>query len=112
MATYEENMVNAGILSYEEGAQEYGYTITFHDGVEYNGTILLEGGHSYAGVIRGKDPRDAARNVIRARTDMLDEFYGDELELVYDVVRNADGSFTVEVDTHGLDDCVIQLQRS
>lgn len=110
--TYENKMVDAGILSYEKGAQEYGYTISFHDGVEFNGTILLESGHSYAGVIRGNDPRDAARNVILARTDMLDEFYGKELELVFDVVRNADGSFTVEVDTHGLDDCVIQLQAS
>ena len=92
---------------------EYGYTITFHDGIEYpEGTILLEGGQSYAGVISGNDPRHAARNILRERTDILDDVYGDHLEPVFDVVRNSDGSFTVEVDTHGLDDCVVHLLRS
>jgi len=92
---------------------EYGYVITFHDGIEFpEGSILLESGQSYAGVIRGNDPRHAARNVLKARSDILDDVYGEHLEPVFDVTRNPDGSFTVEVDTHGLDDCTVQLLRS
>jgi len=112
MSTYEEKMVDAGILVYEEGSEEYGYVCTFHDGVEHSGTILLVDGPSYAGTICGRDPREAARNVIRARSDILDDAYCTELEPVFTVERNADGSFTVEVETHGLGDATIQLMRA
>ena len=91
----------------------YGYIIRFHDNMEYpEGNILTVDGPAYAGSIDGADPRDAARNVLRERSDILDDSFGDTLEPVFDVVRNSDGSFTVEVDTHGLDDCVVHLLRS
>lgn len=112
MTTYEEKLADAGILTYEEGSQEYGYICSFHDGVEYSGTILLVDGPAYAGTIRGNDPRDAARNVIRARSDILDDAYCTELEPVFTVERNADGTFTVEVETHGLGDATITLTGS
>lgn len=112
MTTYEEKMVDAGIISYEEGSEEYGYVCTFHDNMEYSGTILTVDGHSYAGTICGRDPREAARNVIRARSDILDDAFCTELEPVFTVERNADGSFTVEVETHGLGDVTIQLMRN
>ena len=112
MTTYEEKMVEAGIISYAEGSEEYSYVCTFHDNMEYSGTILTVDGHSYAGVIRGRDPREAARNVILARSDILDDAYCNELEPVFTVERNADGTFTVEVETHGLGDVTITLTRS
>ena len=112
MSNLKENIPHVLDSLFADGTSEYGYTITFHDGVEHNGTILLEGGHSYAGVIRGNNPSHAARNVLKARSDILDDVYGEHLEPVFDVTRNTDGSFTVEVDTHGLDDCTIELLRA
>lgn len=91
---------------------EYGYIVRFHDNMEYpEGNILTVDGPAYAGSIDGADPRDAARNVLRERSDILDNTFAG-LEPVFTVERNADGSFTVEVETHGLGDATIDLLRS
>ena len=88
----------------------YGYIIRFHDNLEYpEGNILTVDGPAYAGSIDGADPRDAARNVLRERSDVLDDSLGDTLEPVFEVSRNADGSFTVEIETHGLGDATVDL---
>lgn len=77
---------------------------------EYGYTITPEDGPAYAGVIEGRDPRDAARNVVAARTTILDDTGA--LAPVFTISRNSDGTFTVEVDTHGLGDITVDLQRA
>jgi len=91
-------------------SNEYGYTITFPGAPIFPGALTLEDGPAYAGVIEGSDPRDAARNVVAYRTDILDDTGA--LAPVFTISRNSDGTFTAEVDTHGLGDIVVDLERA
>ena len=61
------------------------------------------------GQITARDPRDAAEQIVSiARPDLyegLTEFAPD-----FTISRNRDGSFSVEVDTHGLVDATLELE--
>jgi len=61
------------------------------------------------GHIEASDPRDAAEKIVSAcRPDLDDGF--DSLTPDFTIERNRDGSFRVEVDTHGLVDATIELE--
>lgn len=61
------------------------------------------------GRIEANDPRDAAEKIVSAcRPDLDDGF--DSLAPDFTISRNRDGSFSVEVDTHGLVDPTLRLE--
>ena len=60
------------------------------------------------GQITANTPREAAEKVVSVcRPDLDDGF--DSLAPDFTIERNRDGSFTVEVDTHGLVDASVKL---
>lgn len=62
------------------------------------------------GYIEASDPRDAAEKIVNEhRPDLNDGF--DYLTPEFAIERNRDGSFSVEVDTHGLVDATIKLEK-
>jgi hypothetical protein len=61
------------------------------------------------GNIVASNPREAAEKIVSAcRPDLDDGF--DSLTPDFTVERNRDGSFSVEVDTHGLVDASVELE--
>lgn len=61
------------------------------------------------GHIVASDPRDAAEKIVNEhRPDLNDGF--DYFTPEFAIERNRDGSFSVEVDTHGLVDATIELE--
>jgi hypothetical protein len=62
------------------------------------------------GRIEASDPRDAAEKIVNEhRSDLNDGF--DYFTPEFEIARNRDGSFSVEVDTHGLVDATIELEK-
>lgn len=84
------------------GSTKFDYSIIVTDEFDTN---------VYTGQIRGNDLNSAARNVVRARTDWLDEGFGDVLEPVITISRDSDGNFIVDVESHGLGEAGIVLER-
>jgi hypothetical protein len=64
----------------------------------------------YTGEVSG-DLESAARSVLRERTDLLDDGFGDALAPTIEISRQADGTFIVDIDTHGLGEAGILLQK-
>ena len=96
----------ANILMNGEGNQEYDYGMIFTD--DFHGTNV------YTGTIRANNPREAAYNVVRKHTDLVDDWYRDRpdfLEPVFTVARNTDGTFTADIETHGLGEVGVSLTR-
>ena len=61
------------------------------------------------GKIEASDPRSAAELIVSALRPDLDDGF-DSLAPDFTIERNRDGSFSVEVDTHGLVDASIELE--
>lgn len=73
------------------------------DAIESPGDVIVRG------QITASDPRDAAEKIVNAHRPDLDDGF-DSLVPDFTIERNRDGSFSVEIDTHGLVDAAVKLE--
>lgn len=80
---------------------KYDYSIIYTNDVDT---------YIYTGEVSG-DLESAARSVLKERTDLLDDGFGDALAPTIEISRQSDGSFIVDIDTHGLGEAGILLEQ-
>lgn len=64
------------------------------------------------GNIEANDPQDATARIIKALRPDLAEGDFAQLEPVIAIQRNSDGTFTVDIETHGLCNATLELVKS